>query len=136
MTNTENAPTFPRNHEHCMDRTGVNYVPCTSLTHCPSICDCPVSACTAEIDAQLVAQVVADDTTPCPYCEAAPEHATNHANGEHGTIHPDAIASITNGTHIIRRIDALTEQQRRDALVYLSGADDDRVDGALRFVTR
>ena len=47
MTNTENAPTFPRNHDHCMDRTGINYVPCTSLTHCPSICDCPIDACTA-----------------------------------------------------------------------------------------
>lgn len=50
MTTTENAPAFPfdRNHEHCMDGTGINYVPCRSLTHCPSICDCPVSACTAE----------------------------------------------------------------------------------------
>jgi len=44
---TNPAAAFPRDHKHCMDRTGINYVPCTSLTHCPSICDCPVDACTA-----------------------------------------------------------------------------------------
>jgi len=33
--------------------------------------------------------------TLCPYCAADPEHATTHAPGEHGTIHPNAVTSIT-----------------------------------------
>lgn len=64
MTNTENEPTFPRDHSHCMDRTGVNYVACTSLTHCPSICDCPVSECTAAA-AELATN---DDLDHCEAC--------------------------------------------------------------------
>jgi len=30
---------FPRDHFHYV---GGRDVPCTSLTHCPSICDCPI----------------------------------------------------------------------------------------------
>lgn len=47
MNVNENVSTFPRDHQHCMDRSGINYVSCTSLTHCPSICDCGPD-CTAE----------------------------------------------------------------------------------------
>jgi len=43
---TTSVHNFDRNHEHCTDRTGINYVSCMSLAHCPSICDCPINACT------------------------------------------------------------------------------------------
>lgn len=40
-------------------------------------------------------------------------------------------------THlIVSRIDALTDTQRRDALVYLSGRNDESMNDAIRMVTR
>ena len=37
------------NHQHCMDGSGVNYVWCNELTHCPSICECPIGECDSKI---------------------------------------------------------------------------------------
>jgi hypothetical protein len=35
------------NHQHTLDN-GKTWIPCTSITHCPSVCDCAVDQCTAE----------------------------------------------------------------------------------------
>ena len=36
-----------RDHFHCMDGSGVNYVACYEITHCPSYCECAVDSCDA-----------------------------------------------------------------------------------------
>jgi hypothetical protein len=46
---------WDRNHAHNMtgrargEGKGPVWTPCTDLTHCPSICDCPNGKCTARV---------------------------------------------------------------------------------------
>jgi len=81
---------FDRDHSHCMDRTGVNYVPCTSLTHCPSICDCPVGACTAAKLDTYAQWIDIPDTRSAIDLDNDHDHCTN-CGYDLGTHHPTCL---------------------------------------------
>lgn len=44
---------FDRNHSHNLTGSptpgDADWTPCSKLTHCPSICDCPVGECDAAV---------------------------------------------------------------------------------------
>jgi hypothetical protein len=37
------------NHSHNLSGTTPVWVECADLTHCPSVCDCPVDGCSASV---------------------------------------------------------------------------------------